>query len=368
MRFQKFLILAAGLFVGGAALSAAILPVGQPVITSLSVSGNNLNFTATFPPGLAQAVLEIRPTLAAAWEQVAVLDVPVDGGAVEFTIPKPPLETAFFRLSATSRTTTTVQSSAELCYVTIASLALATTNGAPPTEAVFHFQGAIDGSDRILITRTGALWEHVNWSWPAGSVTVNGTEWNASEKNFLTTTGAVPFLPENFSLSAVSLEKIVGRDVVALERTNNALIVYLDDTPNGAAPYEFKIHFQRVTDELVRQSMGAKAHLKISAPIDGSDLLKIDAHAATWTHQAWSPPAVVKLNDVAWDLSQTNVLANSGTNTFLPAGVDFSTTKIIRRQGRDLVTLWTERDAVMVSFADNPNGADDCELEISFGE
>ena len=367
MQLAKASIISLSLAFACIGLAAVDSPPNLPVITSLSVSGTNLNFTATFPPGLEQAALEMRPALTAPWQQAAVLDVSNGGGVIEFAIPKPPLETAFFRLNSTMRATTNAQLSAELRYVTIAPLGLVFTNSAS-SEAVFYFRGMIDGSDRIVITREGALWEHVNWDWPAGAVAVNDVQWNPLEKNFLTTTGAVAFLSENFSLSAVTLEKIEGRDVIALERTNNALVVYLDDTPSGAAPYEFKIHFQRVTDEPVRESMGAKAHLKISAPIDGSDLLKIDARAATWTHQFWSAPAVVKLNDVAWDLSQTNVLMNSGTNAFLPAGVDFSTARIVRRQGRDLVSLWAERDALWVSFADNPNGADGCELEVSFGE
>jgi hypothetical protein len=101
--------------------------------------------------------------------------------------------------------------------------------------------------------------------------------------------------------------------------------------------------------------------------IDGSDLLKITANKATWTNRAWNAPDVVKLNDLSWNLRETNVWSNTGTNRFLPSGVDFSTAKIVRRQGRDLATMWADADAMWVSFADNPNGADAYELEISFG-
>ena len=320
------------------------------------------------PPGLEQAVLEMRPALTAPWQQTVALQVPADGGLIEFAIPKPPLETAFFRLNATMRATTNAQLSAELRYVTIAPLGVASANPSLSDEATFHFKGVVDGSDRIIITRTGALWEHVNWNWPSGAVEVNGTQWNPSEKNFLTTTGAVAFLPDNFSLSAVNLEKIDGRDVIALERTNQALVVYLDDTSPGAAPYEFKIHFHSILSEPVHTNQSTEASLKITAQIDGSDLLQITAQAATWTHHAWSIPGVIHLNDIAWDLSQTNVLENAGTNAFLPSGVELSTAKIIRRQGRDLVTMWADHESIWVSFADNPNGSDACELEISFGK
>ena len=100
--------------------------------------------------------------------------------------------------------------------------------------------------------------------------------------------------------------------------------------------------------------------------IDGSDLLKITKDAATWTHREWGAPAVVKLNDLSWHLGQTNVWSNTGTNRFLPNGVDLSSAKIVRRQGRDLVTMWADRDAIWINFADNPDGTDDYELELSF--
>jgi len=232
---------------------------------------------------------------------------------------------------------------------------------------VFHFKGVVDGSDRILITRAGAFWEHVNWDWPAGPVTINDAQWNPRQKNYLTTTGAVAFLPETFSLEAVRLEIIGGRDVVALERTNDALLVYLDDTQSGAAMYEFKIHFHPATLKPAPTGATPAATLKIRAQIDGSDALKITAREAAWQHRAYSCPGVVRLNDIPWDVRQTSVLLNEGTNTFLPAGVDLSTARIVNRQGRDVGTMWAEADALWIQFADNPNGSDFYELELSFG-
>ncbi len=210
------------------------------------------------------------------WQQAAALEVPTDGGDVEFTIPKPALESAFFRLTATFRaaTATDAQLSAELQYVTMPPLGPVFTNVALRAEAVFHFKGVIDGSDRIRITREGAFWEHVNWGWPAGMVTVNGSQWNPEEKNYLTTTGAVAFLPETYSLDSASLEIVEGRDMIALERTTNALMVYLDDTPPGAAPYEFKIHFHPAAAKTFKIHTSPAATLKIAAQIDGSDLLQ----------------------------------------------------------------------------------------------
>lgn len=352
-----------------ARLATAELPLEQPVIKSLAIVGTNLVFNATFPPGVEQAVLDVRPTLMADWEAAARLDVPTNGGDLEFGIPQPALDTAFFRLSLILQATSQAESSDPIEYVAVPSLAHISSNNGPPAEAVFHFKGQIDGSDRIIISHTGAVWEHVNWDWPAGAVMVNESQWKPFEKNFITTTGAVPFLPAMYSLADARLEVTAGRDLIALERTNNALIVYLDDTPCGAAPYEFKIHFPRqsaVRPVEIRASPAAV--LKIAAQVDGSDRLKITAHEATWTNLAWGIPATVKLNEVSWNLSQTNVLLNAGTNTYLPPGIDFSTAKIVHREGRDVATMWADNEAVWVSFADNPNGGDAYELEISFGQ
>jgi len=190
----------------------AAVSAGSLVINSISVVETNLDFVATFPPGVDRAVLEMRPTLADEWQSAALLNVPADGGTIEFSIPMPALETAFFRLNASmlvpsnslsnnpTKTTATTQVSAELRFVAVPPLGPDSTN---TNEAVFHFKGMIDGSDRITIKRQGALWEHVNWGWPAGAVTVNGSQWNPSEKNFITTTGAVMFLPKKI-LAAVA--------------------------------------------------------------------------------------------------------------------------------------------------------------------
>jgi hypothetical protein len=345
---------------------AAVATTDVPVITSLSVAGTNLVFTADFPAGVTSAVLEMRPRLSANWQPAATLNVPTNGGPVEFFIPKPDLDSAFFRLNATLLAPPNARLSAELQYVAVPPLGPPITHADQTNEAVFHFTGMVDGSDRIRITHQGAFWEHVNWGWP-GTVTVNDSQWVPAEKNYLTSTGAVAFLPAGYSLSSVNLETIQGRDVIALERTNNALIAYLDDTPAGAAPYEFKLHFHPAKPALVAKTESAAAELRVRAEIDGSDVLKITPAGAVWTHHAYAFPRAVRLNDLLWNVRQTNALANAGTNVFLPANLDFSTAKIVRRQGRDLAAMWADKDALWISFADNPNGADHYELDVSFG-
>ena len=345
---------------------------GQPAIASIEAQGTNLVLWAAVPAGFDQVTLEMRPTLNTGWQAAGTLDVSTDGGQFTFTIPKPG-DMQFFRLRATSTVASAGVVSSELNYVTIAPLGPESEGAAgdrgsqSEPEAIFHFKGTVDGSDRILMSREGVLWEHAHWGWPEGSVTVNRKKWNPQQKNYLTTTGTTRFLPEVYSFEAVSLERIKGRDVVALERTNNALVVYLDDTPVGADEYEFKIHFFPARSKSPPAHTSTPAVLKIAAEIDGSDFLRITAGEARWEHKHWSGPANVTLNGVAWPVEQTNVLQNGASNRFLPEGVDLSTARIISRKGRDLATLWAEDRGISVWFADNPNGSDNYELEINFG-
>jgi hypothetical protein len=273
---------------------------------------------------------------------------------------------AFFRLKAKRHLESAPLLSSELQYVATPSLA---ANLSENGDAVFHFKGLVDGSDKIVITRDGALWNHINWSWPHGAVTINGTQWQPQQKNYVTTTGTSKFLPETFSLDSVTLETIQGRDIVALERSSNALIVYLNDTPIGPAEYEFNIHFHPTSQTQAQARADSTAgRLKITARIDGSDGLTITPTEATWNHKFHTCPTSVTLNDIHWNPKKNKVLKNQGTDTFLPAGVDLSTAKIAARKGRDLATLWASQDSLQIYFADNPNSDDSYELEISFGQ
>ncbi|EEF58233.1 hypothetical protein [Pedosphaera parvula] len=357
------------------AMAAEVPRNTQLVITSIRSEGTNVILAASVPPGLGQVILEMRPSLETQWEEKAILEVPSGGGDVAFTLPKPD-GMQFFRLKSTPQSATASVLSSELRYVTIPPLgtspAKLTNTSKPSTteipEAVFHFKGTIDGSDKITITRDGALWEHVHWDWPQGAVEVNGAQWNPREKNYLTSAGASKFLPETFSLDSVDLEEIHGRGVVALERAENALIVYIDDIQNGADEYEFKVHFHVSNPKPAKAIASIPATLKITAEIDGSDCFIINSGGATLQHGGRLLPGRVMLNNVSWFPQQDEVIKNEGTNTFLPKSVDFSTAKIVNRKGRDLATMWAEKEALWVRFVDNPNGSDTYEIEISFGK
>jgi hypothetical protein len=356
-------------------LGIALLPYGADAvlapstgrlgIASVSVQGTNLLFEAAIPPGIQHVAVEMRPSLKAAWVKEGFLDVPPGADEISFAVPKPPSAMAFFRLKAIGTVPSATLVSDALQYVVMPSLSSTLEDSG---DAVFHFKGLVDGSDRILITRQGALWHHVNWAWPPDPVAVNGVQWNPQDKNYLTTVGRPGFLPESFSLESARLETIQGRDVVAMERAKDALVVYLDDTPVGPGIYEFKIHFPPAGTPAPEETGGVAASLKIAAQVDGSDCIKITPTEAFWEHRAWACPKEVVLNDVHWSRADGNVLKNEGATTFLPSGVDLSTARIVGRKGRDLATMWADKNAVWVWFADNANGTDAYELDISFGQ
>jgi len=352
----------------------ATFPI-QLAITSISMQGTNLVLSASVPPGIDKVTLETRSTLNLPWEDGEQKSVSEGGGEMIFVFPQPPEVARFFRLRANPFPPAShlvsggalprppPAFSGDLEYVATPSLAAKVLDG----NAVFHFKGRVDGSDKILITHDGALWDHVNWQWPAEPVAINNTQWNPAEKNYLATTGPAKFLPESFSLESVDLDVIKGRDIVALERTNNGLIVYLDDTPPGAGEYDFNINFHPVGPKYPDVRPSAVARLKISAQVDGSDCIKITAEGAVLEHKNFSFPSNVSVNGIPWDVRQMSALKNEGPTTFLPAGVDFSTARIISRKGRDLATAWAEKSALWVRFADNPNGSDSYEIVIAFG-
>ena len=363
------ILLAGGLaLLDGAAQGATgdDIPVSPDAVTikSISVTGANLVVETAFPAGRTNVTLESQSTMSAPWVTVAQTALQTNQTGAVFAFSKPATAMAFFRLRLDGGNEPEEELSSALQVVSTESLG---EHLAPNGDAVFRFSGKVDGSDFIKINHFGAFWNHVNWGWPDGAVTINGTQWNPQQKNYLTTVGLKPFLPEIYAMDTAELEITRGRDVVAMERTKDAVIIYLDDTPPGADIYEFNVHFHPAPLGATAKASSTAATLEVAGQIDGSDRIKVTASQAVWMHQAWSPPANVTLNGIPWDPMAEPTRKNEGTNRFLPAGVDFSTARIASRQGRDLATMWSDKDAVWIQFADNPNGADYYDIKITFG-
>jgi len=225
-------------------------------------------------------------------------------------------------------------------------------------EVVLSFEGQIDGSEKIEITRSHAHWTHLNWGWPPKSVLLGDIRWNPIEQGSLVNDGPTRFVPP-VDFSSARLRKIEGRDTVVLEPRQDSLVVHLDDTPNGASMYKFEIHLKRPRPPV---------QLRVVVDIDGSDQLHLDAAGARWIHRHWSWPKEVRLNRVSWDPRKSQLLKNAGQTGFLQGPIDFATAKLTVNKGRDMVVLEHTKNGLIVHFADNPLGKATYDLTISFEE
>lgn len=355
-----------------AALLSVVAAVNHPdppfAFTSVSVIGTNLVLRAAMPAGLTGPALETRAGFDSAWQTVNVALTTMADGKLEFVLPKPGAN-IFLRLRASAVAGADRSESAavspSLSFCMISPLPLV-TNRSGEVEAVLRFKGRVDGSDKMLLKRDGLFWEHINWGWPEGAVTVNEASWKPADQNYAAPGSNRPLLPPGFAFHSAKLEIIKARDVVALEHGADGLIIHMDDTPAGPDDYEFIVRFREARPKAVRKS--TPATLKIVATIDGSDCLHLTANGARWEHFQWEAPTTVTLNDRAWNPAQDAALKIDKTNFLLPAGVDLSSARIVGRKGRALATLWATAEEVKVNFADNPNGSDTYELTIAFGE
>jgi hypothetical protein len=108
--------------------------------------------------------------------------------------------------------------------------------------------------------------------------------------------------------------------------------------------------------------------LRSVAGINGTDELHIDAQGARWFHRSWKWPSEVRLNRVAWNPEKSPALRNEGATEFLNGPVDFSTARMISKEGRDMAVMEYTDGRVVISFADGPSGRSNYELAIIFGE
>jgi hypothetical protein len=182
--------------------------------------------------------------------------------------------------------------------------------------------------------------------------------------------GATRFLPAPVDFASSRLNRIEGRDTVAIERGKDSVVIHLSDSPAGAAPYEFQVVFRprgagpnrRTRPPSVRET------LRIVADIDGSDELHIGDHGARWVHREWDWPGEVRLNNVLWRPQEKSTLPNEGKTRFLRGDVDFSIARVSRKEGRDTAVLQCVDGGIVIHFADNPPGRSTYDLTVTFGD
>lgn len=267
------------------------------------------------------------------------------------------------------------------CFVTLALAAAAVAQANRPTrdtpvnppgsvEIVLTFRGAIDGSDQITITKAGATWRHGHWDLPPQPVTLNGISWDPKEHQTLKNAGKTRFLPRPVDFRSARLNRIQGRDTVALATSREGVVIHLSDTPDGASTYEFQVIFRprdpKIGERKTRET--PRATLRVVAVIDGSDELHIDARGARWVHRHWDWPGEVRLNQVTWDPKKSPTLKNEGETRFLDSPVDFATARMTMQDGRDTAVLERTDGGLVIYFADSPLGRSSYDLMIRFGE
>ena len=267
-----------------------------------------------------------------------------------------------------------------LVSLAISAAAVAQTTGsdrvkqagpADSEEIVLSFRGEIAGSDQIKITQTEATWHHSFWGMPSEPVTLNGIPWDPREQDSVKNNGKTRFLKSAVDFRSARMKRIQGRDTVALEQNKDSVVIHIDDTLlRGASTYEFQVVFRpRNAKADVGKRAGANcATLRIVADIDGSDALHIDVRGARWDHGHWKLPGQVLLNNVSWDPGKSPTLNNEGETKFLNGPVDFSTARMIKKEGRDLAVMEHTDEGVVIYFADSPLGDAKYEVAIIFGD
>lgn len=234
------------------------------------------------------------------------------------------------------------------------------TGAASAQSYLFDVAGTFDGSDTIDLSGSQASWVHNNFAFPS-NVALNGVAWNPAVNSTLslgTTLGSL-----SASNYAVRLVSLAGRDAATARiNSSGALQLDVDDTPNGTDFYHFKV----ALIPMAPAPTSPATTLTIAGTIDGSEVLTIDKTQAAWSHKFWSTPSNVTVNGAAWNPNTTPVLPNSGATAFLNNNVSFDGVTITKNSGRDLVGINTHHNQAAIYFADNPLGADNYNVTLTF--
>jgi hypothetical protein len=111
----------------------------------------------------------------------------------------------------------------------------------PPTlPQTLRIRADIDGSDRLIIDKTGARWEHRHWNWPT-EVILGQVHWNPRKNPQLEYASLRLFGAVDFSSAQLSVKQ--ARDLVALDRNKDRLVLQFADSPLGRADYDVIITF-----------------------------------------------------------------------------------------------------------------------------
>lgn len=109
----------------------------------------------------------------------------------------------------------------------------------PVVQQSLRIRADIDGSDRLVIDKSGIWWEHRHWQWPK-EVVLGDVHWNPRKTPTLDYSTVLSG-PVDFSSAQISINQ--ARDMVVLQRSNDRIVVDFADSPLGRADYDVTIHF-----------------------------------------------------------------------------------------------------------------------------
>ena len=110
--------------------------------------------------------------------------------------------------------------------------------GAQPK--LVRISATVDGSGRLIFTRSGVKYEHKHWGRPT-AVQFDGEPWT----NLGVTPPPWTDSVHRLDLTKATIVKRQGRDSISLENTPDGFDLYLCDSPNGAGHYEVTIAIPR---------------------------------------------------------------------------------------------------------------------------
>ena len=105
---------------------------------------------------------------------------------------------------------------------------------------LLRISATVDGSGRMIFTRSSAKYEHKHWGRPTG-VQFDGEPWT----NLDVTPPPWTDYVNRLDLTRATIVKRQGRDSISLENTPDGFDLYLCDSPNGAGHYEITIAIPR---------------------------------------------------------------------------------------------------------------------------
>jgi len=126
-------------------------------------------------------------------------------------------------------------------------------NRLPPGRRL-EMKATIDGSDELHITPNGLTWYHKLWDWPS-DVTVNGQPCDPHETTPLEKLD-IGLTKQDLCAERVTVIEREARDTLAVEASDDGIIVYFADSQSGSDTYRVVLEFGPAEQKQERNAKG----------------------------------------------------------------------------------------------------------------